>query len=104
MIYQVIISEPAEIDMVAIGLYISEELHSPEAADNLLDEIEQQILSLEQMPKKFALVSDEGLASKGIRLIPVKNYLVFYFTDEQSKTVTITRVLYGRRNWVHMLY
>jgi len=103
MIYQVIISEPAEIDMVAIGLYISEELHSPEAAENLLDEIDRQLLSLEQMPKRFALVSDEELASKGIRTIPVKNYLVFYFIDEYSKTVTITRVLYGRRNWVYLL-
>jgi len=103
MMYQVVISDVAEIDMIAIGLYIAEELYSPEAADNLLDEIDKQILSLEQMPKKFALVSDERLAQQGVRLIPVKNYLVFYFVDDFSRTVTITRILYGKRDWVHLL-
>jgi len=103
MIYQLIISETAEIEMTEIGLYIANELHSPQAAINLLDEIDRQILNLEQMPKRFALVSDERLARLGIRLIPVKNYLIFYLVNEQARTVTIARVLYGKRNWVHLL-
>jgi len=103
MTYQVIISDVAEMDIVDTGLYISEELSAPDAADNLLDEIDQQILSLEQMPKRFALVSDERLAQQGIRLIPVRNYLILYFVEDYSKTVTIARVLYGKRNWLHLL-
>jgi len=99
----VIISDVAEMDIVDTGLYISEELSAPDAADNLLDEIDQQILSLEQMPKRFALVSDERLAQQGIRLIPVRNYLILYFVEDYSKTVTIARVLYGKRNWLHLL-
>jgi len=103
MSYQLTITAPAEIDMTEIGLYISEELHSPEAALDLLDEIDRQIISLEEMPKRYALVSDERLAGQGIRFIPVKNYLVFYYVDEEPEVVVITRVLYGKRDWVHLL-
>jgi plasmid stabilization system protein ParE len=28
----------------------------------------------------------------------VKNYFVFYWVDENEKTVTIARVIYARRN------
>ena len=103
MNYQVIISEVAEDDMVSIGQYISNELHAPDAAANLLDEMDKQILSLEQIPNRFSIVSDEGLARRGIRSIPVKNYLVFYVVDEATKTVIIARVLYSKRNWIYLL-
>jgi toxin ParE1/3/4 len=97
MIYKIILSEAAEWDMAEIHQYISDELFSPEAADKLLDEFERNILDLEHMPKKYALVPNEKLARKGIRFIPVKNYIIFYFADEKS--VTIVRVIYGRRDW-----
>jgi len=103
MNYSIVTTRRAKNDLIDIGLYIAEQLHSPKAAIDLLDYIEQHILSLEQMPKKFALVSDERLANLGIRKLPVKNYLIFYFIDEQTKTVTITRILYGRRDWAHLL-
>jgi len=103
MSYQLVITEPAEIDMTKIGLYISKELHSPKAAIDLLDEIDQQILSLKEMPKRYTLVSDERLAHLGVRKIPIKNYLVFYAVDESTETVTIIRVMYGRRDWTEKL-
>ena len=103
MIYHIDITEPAEVDMDEIGFYIARTLHAPESAEKLLDEIDRNILSLEQMPKRFALVSDERLASLGIRVIPVKNYLIFYFVDDNAITVTIARVLYNRRNWAQLL-
>lgn len=103
MNYRLIITEPAEIDIAEIILYISKELHSHKAALDLLNEIDQHILGLEQMPNRYALVSDERLARLGIRFIPVKNYLIFYSVDEQAITVTITRILYRKRDWAHLL-
>ena len=103
MIYDLIISEPAEDDMTDIGMYITQTLHSPVAALNLLDEIDKQIISLEQMPKRYALVSDERLAKLGIRSIPVNNYLIFYTVDEYMQSVTIIRILYGKRDWANLL-
>ena len=103
MIYHVIISEAAEMDMKEIAGYISDELNSPQAALDLMYEIQRQILELRQMPKRFALVTNDELANRGIHLIPIKNYLVFYVVDEQTKTVNIVRIIYGRRDWISLL-
>jgi addiction module RelE/StbE family toxin len=103
MIYQVITTRRALADMDKIHLYISSELFAKQAADELLNEIERQILELKQMPKRYALVSDERLAQLGYRAVAVKNYLVFYTINEPAQTVTIIRVLYGARDWAHLL-
>ena len=103
MTYKLKLAEPAEADLIDIGMYITHILHSPVAALNLIDEIDKHIVSLEQMPKRYALVSDERLAMQGVRAIPVKNYLIFYIVDDFMKSVTIIRVLYGKRDWVSLL-
>jgi addiction module RelE/StbE family toxin len=99
MAYQVIITEPAERDLTDICKYIAEKLHSPGAALAFLDDVEKRVSALDDMPYKYALVSDKRLAIMGIRKIPVKNYLVFYLVDEEKQSVAVVRVLYGRRNW-----
>jgi addiction module RelE/StbE family toxin len=103
MKYEIVITGPADADISDIALYISNELHSPQAAVNLLDDIDRHILDLEHMPKKYALVQDERLSDQRIRIIPVKNYLVFYSINDNSKTITIIRVLYNKRDWVKIL-
>ena len=30
--------------------------------------------------------------------MPVKNFLVYYWIDEENKSVTVTAVIYGRRD------
>lgn len=103
MIYHVSITRRALLDMDKIHLYITGEIHAPQAADDLINEIEQRITELKQMPNKYALVADERLSRRGIRKIPVNNYLVFYRVNEQAKTVTVIRVLFGSRDWVNLL-
>ena len=36
--------------------------------------------------------------SRGLRILPVDNYVVLYIPDEDRKTVEILRVMYGGRN------
>jgi len=103
MTYTVVTSKKAERDMQNIADYISDELHDVEAAFKLMLEIRMQIRQLNQMPKRYPLVSDKRLAKRGIRSFPVKNYIVFYSIDDDTKIVNITSVMYGRRNWVNLL-
>ena len=103
MIYHVAITNAAEIDLDKIAMYISNELYAPEAALALLDEMDQHIVGLEQMPKKFPLVSDERLAQFNIRYVPVKNYIIFYTVDDYMREVTIIRILYSKRDWISIL-
>ena len=101
--YHVEITEPAKNDMFEAAKYIAEQLLNPSAANRLLDDVESAIFSLESMPERYALLSDEIPAKPGIRFMPVGKYLVFYVIREKTKKVVIQRFLYGRRDWVTIL-
>jgi plasmid stabilization system protein ParE len=69
----------------------------------MLDQLDQQMRQLSRHPETHALVSDEHFRQQGIRLFTVGNYLGFYRIRNDDKTVTILRVLYGRRDWLTLL-
>lgn len=101
--YNVILSLEARADVREIVRYIAKELREPSTAEHMLGCIEETIGSLESMPEKYALVSDEYLAACGIRMVAVKKYLIFYTVDHSKNEVNISRVLYGKRNWIDLL-
>ena len=101
--YKTIITQPAELDIAEAARYIAKELQNPAAADKLLDDIANAVVSLEKMPKRHALVKNDHLASLGFRFLPVHNYLIFYIIREGKKYVTIERFLHNRRDWIHII-
>ncbi len=103
MSYQVVKTKRAVADVVNIHLYITQELRARQAADNLVDEFEKHLLELRFMPNRYPLVFDKKLAMRGIRKIPVNNYIIFYRVNEKTKRVTVLRVLYGSRDWVNII-
>ena len=94
MIYQITISTPAETDLRNIFAYIAFELNSPLTALQQLSRLEEQIDSLDRMPKRFSLYQKEPWLSRGLRFVPVDNYIIFYIPQDTEKTVTIIRVMY----------
>jgi len=91
-------------DLQAIFFHISTQLLAPQTAENMIDTLHKEMSSLEVMPKRNPLVEDAFLASLGYRILPVKNYLVFYsVVDMPAPEVNIERVLYKGRNWQHIL-
>ena len=50
------------------------------------------------MPERYKRYENEPWKSKGLRMMPVDNYIVFYITDNDKHTVTVIRVMYGGRN------
>ncbi|MCL1884951.1 MAG: type II toxin-antitoxin system RelE/ParE family toxin [Defluviitaleaceae bacterium] len=103
MEYKVIYQPRAINDLDEITRYISKELYSQESAVQLLHEVEAETSSLDFMPKRYALVSNAKLAKQGFRLIPVRNYLIFYVVNEKEKTVNIISVMYNKRDWGNLL-
>lgn len=101
--YHIDITELAEKDLFEIGMYISKELLEPEIAKKTVSKIADAIFTLEEMPLRNTVVSDERLASKDIRKIIVENYMIFYIVNYKSKKVTIVRILYAKRNWIDIL-
>ena len=101
--YKIVIEETAENDLVGILSYISDTLHEPNTAMKIYASIKKEILTLNQMPLRYALVNEEPYRSMGVRRIPVENYTAFYVVDENEKTVHIFRILYNRREWQYLL-
>ena len=83
--------------------YISGVLLVPETAAKWLDELQSSIKSLSCMPNRFPLTEERPWREKGIRKLTVKGFLVYYLTDEEPKTVTVTAVVYGRRDQISAL-
>ena len=78
MIYDIVISDQAEIDLRGIFEYIAFELQAPENASGQLDRLEACIMDLDHMPKRYRQYELEPWKSRGLRVAPVDNYLVLY--------------------------
>lgn len=98
MIYSVKISAQAEEDLKGIFEYIAFDLMSLQNANAQLSRLESDILKLKEMPERFRLYEKEPWLSRGLRVMSVDNYLVFYIPDKETKTVTVIRVMYGGRD------
>ena len=83
--------------------YISDVLLVPETAAKWLDVLQSSIKSLSSMPNRFPLTEEQPWREKGIRKLNVKGFLVYYLVDEGHKTVTVTAVVYGRRDQIGAL-
>lgn len=98
MIFEIEISDQADADLRSIYEYIAFELQSPENAEGQLDRLEESIMGLEQMPERFREYENEPWHSRGLRIMSVDNYCVFYIPDEENAVVTVIRVMYGGRD------
>ncbi|MDR3313406.1 MAG: type II toxin-antitoxin system RelE/ParE family toxin [Oscillospiraceae bacterium] len=101
--YNLILTAPAKADIRQTMRYISEELHNPTAANRLNDNITAAIQKLGDGSGGHRLVDDDYLAAKGVRRLIVRNYLVFFIVKEDAQSIYILRILYGRRDWAHLL-
>jgi plasmid stabilization system protein ParE len=101
--YKIVIEKTAENDLVGILTYIGNTLHEPSIALKIYSSIKKEILTLNKMPSRYAVVVEEPYRSMAVRRIAVENYTVFYIVDENEKTVHIFRILYNRREWQYLL-
>lgn len=98
MSYKIKISDQAEADLRGIFAYIAYELRSVQNAISQLDRLEESIFSLDQMPERYRAYEKEPWYSRGLRVMPVDHYLVFYIPIHDTRTVDIVRVMYGGRD------
>ena len=118
--YEVRVTRQALEQMKEIVHYISYDLMSPAAADNLLDRFKAEILKLSSLPKKYALIEEEPWRTEGssrgceepddkreetagIRKMVVQNFLIYYWVDDDNSRVQVTAVIYGRRDQIRQL-
>ena len=98
MMYRVEVTEQAETDLRGIYEYIASELLAPENAAKQLDRLETHITGLSEFPEKFRKYDKKPWNGRGLRVMPVDNYLVFYIPQEKMELVTVIRVMYAGRD------
>lgn len=101
--YIVKITVQAEEQLQEIKKYITSELKAPKADLCLLDKIELSISSLSQFPQRVALTEEEPWRSYGIHKMPAKNFLIYFWIDEENSKVQVTAVIYGKRDQLKQL-
>lgn len=94
--YSVKLMSRALRDLDGIYTYIAKTLLEPATALKLVDEIQSELLSLEQMPNRCPERQYGIYARKGYRQLLVKNYAVVFRVDEENKQVIVVTVRYAK--------
>lgn len=98
MSFSLKILPPAEYDLRYIYEYFSSTLMNDELAKCIHTKLKTAVYSLREMPFRYAVYECEPWKSRGIRKMPVENFLIFYVVENATSSVHILRVLYGGRN------
>ena len=93
--YNVSLTSRALRDLDDIYVYIAQTLLVPETAIALVEKIEKEILSLEEMPYRFPARKTGAYANRGYRQLFVGNYTVIYRVDEEHQQVIIITIRYS---------
>ena len=89
-------------DMKEIKAYITDELCSEQSAIHTIEKIMKSIRQLGSFPESGASLSSIINLEVPYRFLVCGNYTAFYKVDEDE--VHIIRVLYGRRNFMQILF
>ncbi len=96
------LSPLALTDLHEIKEYISVELENPSAAQNTLSHIFKTIRQLVNFPGSGAPLSSVVSIQTDYRFVISGGYIIFY--RYESSAVYIVRVLYGKRDYLAILF
>ena len=100
--YKVSFSPEAVDDLKGIKQYIKDELCNEQAAKNTVAKILKKVKMLSDFPESGSNLSAIIGFDTDYRYLVCDNYIAFYRIED--KNVLIVRVLYGRRNYMQILF
>lgn len=103
MAYKIQITPGAEQHLDNLIYYIMNVLCNPDAALNLLSEIEEIYRKLIHNPKMYERSEDLLLQARGYRKIPVDNYVILYLVDDERQIISIMGYFHGLENYKNKL-
>lgn len=96
--YTIKYSTKAINDLRDIYSYIAFNLQSPETAAKMVRRIRNSIKELDFMPERNPILDWEPWNSLNTHKMRVGNHLVFYIVDPLQSSVSIVRIVYGKRD------
>lgn len=100
--YNIVFTPEAIKDLEETKAYIAEELCNEQAAIKTVSIILKNIRVLSQFPESGALLSSIVDFDTNYRFLVCGNYVAFYRLE--GVQVHIIRILYGRRNFMQILF
>jgi len=97
--YKLKITPLAYSDIDKALAYISQRLMNPDAAINLLDEIEKEINNIRDYPRSYPDCKYYFIPSEDYRHTLIGNYALFFRVVDDSHTVEVLRFLYTRMDF-----
>ncbi len=82
--------------------YISNNLKENEAAKRLMTEVTDKVLNLANVPELYMKIGKVDKLKRKYRRIVVKNYVILYTIDFEKRKVWISRMIYGKSNYLNL--
>ena len=79
--------------------YIVKELHNPNAAKNLHQNVWETLNNIAEYPNSAPLTKYMKLQPYGIRQITVNNYTIFYFPNHERKQIIVLYFKYAKMDF-----
>ena len=89
-------------EMNEIYEYISNNLKENMAAKRLMKEVADKVLDLANAPEIYMKIGKVDKLKREYHRMVVKNYVVLYTIDFEKRKVYISRMIYGRRDYLKM--
>ena len=97
--YIVEVSETAEKDLENILKYLRYNLAGDIIADKYKLLFKQELKKLEDIADSMPILSQELTGYNNIRKVNVRNYVIFYITDEENSKAFVLRIGHAFMDW-----
>ena len=102
--YSIDITPTARRHMTNFYDYILEDSGYSNAADDWLDQLTENLLSLEVFPARHPLIAREPFRSEGIHMFPIRNYIAYYTIHNSEQIVRIIAITHSRQDQWRILH
>lgn len=102
-IYEIEFTEDCRDEIRDIYKYISENLKAEQAAKRLMKKMRDNIMALAESPEIYVTITKRDKRKRDFRRMVVDNYIILYTIDENRKTIYISHMYYGKRNYMEDL-
>lgn len=99
--FEVEVSEQCADEIIEIYGYISNVLKEKRIARKMFVELRNKIINVKENPDLYMKIGKVDKLYREYHRIVIKNYVVLYTIDYEKKKVYISRMLYGKRNYLY---
>lgn len=99
-IYEIEFTESARDEIRAVYEYISKSLVNEDAAKKLMRKMKTNIMNLTKSPEIYVKIEKKDRLKRNFRRMVVDNFIVLYTIDEYKKTICISHMYYGKKNYL----